>query len=675
MANGSGSAGGGDPTETGVGEPPPEPRPPEAAVRTFLIADVRGYTRFTQEHGDEEAGRLAASFAELARAAVLSCGGEVIELRGDEALCVFGSARQALRAAVELQTRFRRRTDDGQAFPLPIGVGLDAGEAVPIEGGYRGGALNTAARLCSLAGPGQILATDTVVSLARRLEGIRFVERRPLRLKGLEKPVRLIEVVPEVELPPLPEVPLKRRPLVTRGRALAAASAGLALAGAMVALFIVRASGPDFLPRLDAHAIGVIDAETAGITEQLTIGSKPSAIAAGGGFLWVASEADGTVSRIDPETRRVQTLAVGRSAAGVAYGEGSVWVTNAEERSVVQVDPDSFTIAQTVGNGPRAVAVGEGAVWVANTIDGTVSRFDLDRGAVTDTIPVGPSPAGIAVGAEAVWVTSEANGSVSRLDPRSGTVVEAVNVGNGPTAIAVGEGALWVANRQDGTVSRIDAAANSVSATIGVGASPSAVAAGSGAVWVASEGDGTIARIDPDAERIDETISVASSPSALALASGNVWATTLPSLASHRGGVLRVETPPFACRCIDPANASFPEGQYVFHLAYDGLVAYRRVGGIAGLSATSPWAFRRRPTREGRTASSFGAASATPTERPCERRISATASSASSRSTPTASPITAGSRARQSALLGRRSVATSRRASRSTTRLGGSRSA
>ena len=93
------------------------------------------------------------TFAELARETVLSFGGELIELRGDEALCVFGSARQALRSAVGLQVSFRRPTDDGSAFPLPIGIGLDAGEAVPIEGGYRGGALNTAARLCSLAGP------------------------------------------------------------------------------------------------------------------------------------------------------------------------------------------------------------------------------------------------------------------------------------------------------------------------------------------------------------------------------------------------------------------------------------------------------------------------------------------------------------------------------------------
>src|SRR5262245_46830435 len=138
------------------------------AVLTFLIADVRGYTRFTQEHGDEEAGRLAALFAELARETVLSFDGELIELRGDEWLCVFGSARQALRAAVELQRVFRKRENDVPVFRLPIGVGLDAGEAVPIEGGYRGGALNTAARLCSLAAPGQILASETVVSLSRR---------------------------------------------------------------------------------------------------------------------------------------------------------------------------------------------------------------------------------------------------------------------------------------------------------------------------------------------------------------------------------------------------------------------------------------------------------------------------------------------------------------------------
>ncbi|MBA2361579.1 MAG: adenylate/guanylate cyclase domain-containing protein, partial [Actinobacteria bacterium] len=271
MADMSESSTEGDLTAQGEETAPSQRGSFAPAILTFLIADVRGYTRFTQERGDEEAGRLAAAFADLARETVLSCGGELIELRGDEALCVFGSARQAVRTAVELQMRFRRETDDGPGFPLPIGVGLDAGEAVRIEGGYRGGALNTAARLCSLAGPGQILATDTVVSLARRLEGIRFVERRPVRLKGLEKPVRVIEVVPEAGLPPLPVVTTRKRPRVTPNRLAGAVVAGIALVAAVVAVVLARTSGNDFLSRVDANAIGVIDAEAAGIASQVPL--------------------------------------------------------------------------------------------------------------------------------------------------------------------------------------------------------------------------------------------------------------------------------------------------------------------------------------------------------------------------------------------------------------------
>jgi class 3 adenylate cyclase len=71
-----------------------------AALRTFLIVDIRGYTRFTVEHGDEAAARLAGRFAELTDEVVKAYDGDVIELRGDEALAVFDSARQSLRAAV-----------------------------------------------------------------------------------------------------------------------------------------------------------------------------------------------------------------------------------------------------------------------------------------------------------------------------------------------------------------------------------------------------------------------------------------------------------------------------------------------------------------------------------------------------------------------------------------------
>lgn len=217
-----------------------------AVSRTFLIADVRGYTRYTHERGDDAAASLAARFAELAQQGIAQHGGELLELRGDEALGVFTSARDALRASVDLQRLFRERTDGEPALPLGVGIGLDAGEAVPVAGGYRGGALNLAARLCSLAAPGQILASETVVSLARRVEGIRFEKHGAARLKGLEDPVTVIEVISELALPPVPTTrgaALRRfrRKHVTRRRA--GAGIAVALVAGAAAVLAIAALG------------------------------------------------------------------------------------------------------------------------------------------------------------------------------------------------------------------------------------------------------------------------------------------------------------------------------------------------------------------------------------------------------------------------------------------------
>ncbi|HXJ66182.1 MAG TPA: AAA family ATPase, partial [Actinomycetota bacterium] len=170
-------------------------------VRTFLIADIRGYTVFTAEHGDEAAARLATRFASAAREVVAAHGGQVTELRGDEALAVFESVRQAIRAAVVLQRRFVDETVADPTLPMPVGIGLDAGEAVPVEDGYRGSALNLAARLCAMAAPAEILASREVVHLARKVDGVAVVERGPVSLKGFEEPVQVVRLRAEADDP------------------------------------------------------------------------------------------------------------------------------------------------------------------------------------------------------------------------------------------------------------------------------------------------------------------------------------------------------------------------------------------------------------------------------------------------------------------------------------------
>src|SRR5436190_6640378 len=127
--------------------------------------------------------------ADVVREVAPQFEGELLELRGDEALCIFRSVRQALRASVELQRRFRTPTVEVPALPTGVGMGLDAGEAIPTNGGYRGSALNAAARLCSAARPGEILVTETVQRLAGRIEGVNYARHKPVTAKGFERPL------------------------------------------------------------------------------------------------------------------------------------------------------------------------------------------------------------------------------------------------------------------------------------------------------------------------------------------------------------------------------------------------------------------------------------------------------------------------------------------------------
>jgi class 3 adenylate cyclase len=172
-----------------------------SALRTFLIADIRGYTRYTEEYGDEAAADLAANFAELVGDGVQAHDGELVELRGDEALAVFSSARQAIRAAVDLQARFGDETGANSDVPLKVGMGIDSGEAVEVEDGFRGASLNVAARLCGRAHGGDVLVSESTIRLAGRLGGLQYSDRGRVRLKGVPEPVHIYQVYSELDAP------------------------------------------------------------------------------------------------------------------------------------------------------------------------------------------------------------------------------------------------------------------------------------------------------------------------------------------------------------------------------------------------------------------------------------------------------------------------------------------
>jgi len=191
----------------------------------------------------------------------------------------------------------------------------------------------------------------------------------------------------------------------------------------------------------------------------IPVGHLPIGIAVGDGSVWVANYRDGTVSRIDPQSRSVAaTIRVGVHPKGIAVGaDGSVWVILYDEGRVARIDPKTNTVAQVLPVGSSYVGIGEGAVWVTNEDEDTLSRIDPGSGRVTATVPVGHWPVGIAAGEGAVWVANYDDATVRRIDPKTNQVVgDSIAVGRRPGNIATGEGAVWVSNYDGNTVSRID---------------------------------------------------------------------------------------------------------------------------------------------------------------------------------------------------------------------------
>jgi class 3 adenylate cyclase len=417
----------------------PEEETP-AEIQAFLIADVRGYTLFTQERGDEAAAKLASKFADMAREGVTARGGSVIELRGDEALAVFRSARQAIRAAVDLQKRFVEETIADPAMPMPVGIGIDAGEAVPVQGGYRGGALNLAARLCGRAGPGEIVASREASHLARKIDGVRYVDEGEVSLKNLTQPVGVVRIVPEDGDPAeyFRSAAAEREQLESEQPP--ADGLGQDLVGPRPAFRPHRADRRVAVALMAVVAIGIAAIVTFSLTRE-TAGRKEARS---------LSVPRNRLLRLDPLTGKLgASVPISPDASALAAGGGYVWVVDPKVEVVYQVAQKSNRVIRRipVGAEPKAVSFsGDAAssgVWVANRGDGTVWRLDADSGRVLAKISVGHGVSSITAAEDQVWAVNGNTGLVSRIDPTSNQVIASFQEGD-VAVFAIDSGRTWL---------------------------------------------------------------------------------------------------------------------------------------------------------------------------------------------------------------------------------------
>src|SRR5215218_6686259 len=159
-------------------------RPERVPAMCFL--DLVGYTRLTEERGDQAAAELAESLAVLVRRSLREHGGVPAKWLGDGVMFHFREPAGAVLAALGM-------VEELPAAGLPPAhVGVAAGPVVAQGGDYFGRTVNLAARIAAYASAGRVLVSEPVIQRAPP-QGVTFVELGQVQLEGFAHPVRLLE--------------------------------------------------------------------------------------------------------------------------------------------------------------------------------------------------------------------------------------------------------------------------------------------------------------------------------------------------------------------------------------------------------------------------------------------------------------------------------------------------
>ena len=204
-----------------------------AQTRAFLFSDLRGYSAYTERHGDRAARELLGRYRRVVREVIGTFNGAEIRTEGDSFYVVFASVSDAVLGGLAILASLERERAEQPADPINVGIGVHAGESEDSEEGIVSGAVNVAARICAQAQPGELLVSDTVRALTRTYMDVLFQPRGRRRLKGIADPIALYRAVPVAEGNPRGDrvaAGMSRRWLMRGGIAIAAAAAVLAVA-------------------------------------------------------------------------------------------------------------------------------------------------------------------------------------------------------------------------------------------------------------------------------------------------------------------------------------------------------------------------------------------------------------------------------------------------------------
>lgn len=149
----------------------------ERTLASIVITDIVDSTRLAGELGGERWRDLVSEHNRKAAAAIGRHRGRLVKTTGDGVLAQFDGAERAVRGADAIRAA-------ATALGLEIRAGVHSGEVEVTADDLRGIAVHTAARIMAVAGPGEVLASATVVDLVDG-SGLAFEDAGTFELKGL----------------------------------------------------------------------------------------------------------------------------------------------------------------------------------------------------------------------------------------------------------------------------------------------------------------------------------------------------------------------------------------------------------------------------------------------------------------------------------------------------------
>ena len=160
---------------------------------TFLFSDLKGSTALYDRIGDLQAYQLVREHFRLLRDIIAELGGAVVKTMGDAVMATFPHPLPALEAAILMNREIGKL---GAEEGLILKIGLHSGPCIAVESNerldYFGQSVNIAARVGSVAGPGEIVITNSVYECPGASEALRSAalvaaqERTTLRGVGQE---------------------------------------------------------------------------------------------------------------------------------------------------------------------------------------------------------------------------------------------------------------------------------------------------------------------------------------------------------------------------------------------------------------------------------------------------------------------------------------------------------